>query len=515
MQVENNKRIAKNTLFLYLRTFVTLVVSLYTSRVILNVLGVVDFGLFNVVGGIVTMLSFINSTMSAGTQRFLSFELGTKNFPQLKKTFSALLTIHILIALIIFILAETIGMWFLTNHLVIPPDRMVAAKWVFHFSVLSAVLTITQVPYNSSIIAHERMKAFAYIGVFQVALKLLIVFMLTWFGFDKLKLYSVLYFILILGVTIVYRRYCKINFDECKYKFEWDKNLFKTLLSYSSWNTFGGLAFVLVDQGVNMLLNIFFGPAINAARGIAIQVKSATSTFVGNFQTAVNPQIVKTYANNEHQYFLSLIYKSAKYSFFLLFLLTFPIIAETKFILTLWLKNVPDYAIIFCQLILINAIIDSMSGPLITAVQATGKIKIYQITVGTLMVAIFPLSYLALRLTNLPESTLYVSIVMSIIILSSRIVLLQRLMDITFTAYIKNVILKVLLVVIIPIPLTLIVRSCLGYGLVRFVTVLGISFSMTIISIYLFGLDLLEKKIIKNYAIKIIDKQFYKKENRD
>jgi len=290
---------------------------------------VTDFGIFNVVGGIVIMLSFLNLTMTAGNLRFLSFELGKNDYDKLQRTFSALITTHLVLALCIFLVAESAGLWFLNNYLNLPQNRIDAANWVFHFSVLSTIVTVIQVPFTSIIIAHEKMKVFTYIGIVSVIFKLLIVLILVKFGSDKLILYSLLSFIAIFLILIVTYIYCHKYFNETKYKFEWDKELLNNIINFSSWNTIGGLGVVVVDQGINILLNLFFGPLVNAARGIAIQVKSAVGSFVGNFQTAVNPQIIKSHANQDYEYSTSLIYNSAKYSFFLLFLISFPIILES------------------------------------------------------------------------------------------------------------------------------------------------------------------------------------------
>ena len=507
MTKANNKRIASNTLFLTIRSLITLVVALYTSRIVLNVLGVIDYGVFNVVGGIVVMLGFINTAMTAGTQRFLSFELGRKNFIKLQKTFSALLTLHIILAVIIFLLAETVGLWFIENHLIIPSERMEAAKWVYHLSVISAMVTVTQVPYNSSIIAHERMNVFAYISIIQVMLKLLIVVMLMYIEYDKLKLYSLLFLAVIILTTLIYRGYCKRNFIECNYKFEWDKKLFKTLINFSSWNTFGGFAHIFVDQGINFLINIFFGPAINAARAVAMQVKVSVSMFVSSFQSAVNPQIVKTYAKGDHKNNINLIYSTSKFSFFIIFLLTFPIITETEFILDLWLKSPPDYTIIFIQLILIDACIETLSGPLITAVQATGKVKIYQITISLARMLIFPISYIAFKLTNLPESTLYLSILINLIVLFLRVFILSKLIDIKLINFHKKVLTKALLILITPIFMAILIHYKLDYGTLRFIVSILVCVFSTLISIYLLGLTNNEKNLIKNHVTNFINKK--------
>ena len=414
---ENTKLIAKNTMLLYFRMFLTLGVSLYTSRVVLNTLGVEDFGIYNVVGGVVMMFSFLNSSMASATQRFLSFELGKNDLIQLKKVFSMSVNIHVIIALAIFILAETIGLWFLNTKLVIPAERLYAANWVYQFSILSFMVTILSVPYNAIIIANERMKVYAYVSIIEVILKLIILYILVWFGFDKLKLYAILVFFVSAIIWLIYKTYCNSNFSESKYQYYWDKPLFSTLMNYAGWNLFGNLAVVTMVQGINIMLNLFFGPIVNAARGIAYQVNGAVNSFVINFQMAMNPQIVKSYASGDLKYMHKIIFQGAKYSFFLLFILSLPILLETELILKIWLKNVPEHTIIFTRLAIINVLIDSISGPLMTAAQATGNIKKYQAIVGGLLLLILPISYLFLIMGYPPEITLYISISISIIAL--------------------------------------------------------------------------------------------------
>ena len=289
------KRMAKNAGMLYFRMLLTMAVALYTSRIILQTLGVEDFGIYNVVAGFVTMLGFLNSAMSSATQRFLAFELGKPDIKDVRGIFSMSLNIHIIIALFVFVLGETIGLWFVRTQLTIPIDRMMAAEWVFHLALLSFMVTIISVPYNALIIAHERMKVFAWVSIIDVTLKLLIVFMLSWFGMDKLVLYGLLSLAVVFTIAMVYRVYCKNKFVESRFRLYWDKKLFHIMLSYTGWNLWGNIAAVMSGQGVNILLNIFFGPSVNAARAIAMQVSGALNSFVQNIQVAINPQIIKSY----------------------------------------------------------------------------------------------------------------------------------------------------------------------------------------------------------------------------
>lgn len=482
-----------------------MLVSLYTSRVILNTLGVEDFGIYNVVGGVVSMFAFFNSAMSSATQRFLSYEIGKGNFVQLRKTFNATQVIHIGIAVFIFILAETIGLWFVKNYLVIPAERMDAAIWVYHFSVLSFMVSVIQVPYNATIIAHERMNVYAYVSILEVSLKLLIVFLLVGISFDKLKLYGLLYFVVVLIIATIYRIYTRRNFEESKFEVVKDRQLYKTLISYSGWNLFGNIAVVAKGQGVNILLNLFFGPVVNAARGIATQVQSAVQGFVTNFQMAVNPQIIKSYATDEKEYMTSLIIRSSKFSFYLLFLLSLPIILEIDQILKMWLKIVPDYAPIFTVLVLVIILITCISGPLMTATQATGKIRTYQIVVGTLQFFILPISYLFLKLGYTPEVTLYVAIFVEIVALFFRLIFLKHLINFPVKKYIKEVIIKNILIVISAVSLPLIIKISFDISIFRLFVVLTVSLIWTLLIEYLIGFNKNERLFILFNLKKIIN----------
>jgi O-antigen/teichoic acid export membrane protein len=504
--VENNKRIAKNTMFLFFRMFFTMGVSLYTTRIVLNALGVEDFGIYNVVGGVVSMLAFLSASMATATQRFFSFELGKKNHLQLNKIFCMSVNIHAILALFVLLIAESIGLWFLNNKLMIPFDRIEAANWVYQFSVASFIVTIMSVPYNATIISNERMKIYAYISIIDVVIKLTIVFSLLWIGYDKLKMYAVLTFFVSVLVFIIYKIYCKRNFTTSNFKLYWDKKLFITLLNYSGWNLFGSAAGVTMGQGVNILLNIFFGPAVNAARGVAYQVKGAVNMLVTNFQVAMNPQIVKSFASNDLKYMHQIIFQGSKFSFYLLYICSLPILIETEFILNLWLNNVPEYTIIFTRLALVNVLIDSLSGPLMNAAQASGNIKKYQAVVGGLLLLILPLSYVFLNAGYDPEITLYISISMSIIALLVRLYLISSLVSFPILSFMNQVVLKVILVSVSSIFLPLVLIHTMEYDLTRTIFVLLFSVISVLFSIYWFGITNKERSLIgkeiKNFLIK-------------
>ena len=348
----NNKRIAKNTLLLYVRMLFMMAISLFTSRVILGTLGVEDYGIQNVVGGIVAMFGFLNGSMSSATQRYITFALGKGDKDRLQTVFCTALQIHALIAVIIVLLGETVGLWFLYNKMQLPADRMDAAFWVLQCSIVSTVVMIVSVPYNACIIAHEKMSAFAYISVLEAVLKLVIVYLLLVFPFDKLIVLAVLTLLVQLFIRFCYSIYCHRHFEETKYRHVWDKTLFREMNGFAVWSLWGNLSVVLYTQGLNMILNVFFGPVVNAARAIAVQVQGAVQQFVGNFQMALNPQITKNYAAGNLEQMHSLMFRSARFSFLLLFFLSLPVLLETEFILTLWLKTVPDNAVIFTQIMI-------------------------------------------------------------------------------------------------------------------------------------------------------------------
>lgn len=506
---KKNKRIARNTLMLYFRMILTMLVSLYTSRVVLNTLGVEDYGTYNVVGGLVIMFGFFNGAMNSATQRFLTFDIGREDHVQLRKTFNATQIIHIGIALLIFILAETIGLWFVNNKLNLPEGRMEAARWVFHFSLFSLIVTVIQAPYNALIIARERMSVFAYISILEVLLKLFIVFMLTWISFDKLKLYGILVFVVSFIVAAIYRMYIRTHFVETKFLIVKDKSLYKTLISYSVWNLFGAVSLVVKAQGVSIMLNIFFGIVINAAQGVANIVSGTVASFVSNFQMASNPQIIISYAADDKEYFTNLVIRTSKFSFFLLFILTLPFILEIDYILKLWLKLVPDYTAIFTILILINALIDTVSGPLMAAMAATGKIKVYQLVVGGLSILILPVSYLFFKFGYPPESTFIVSISIAVVAFVFRLMFTkQQIPEFSIRQFIQEVLVRNIPVVMLSLIIPLMLLSNMHPGLTRLSLVILTSSGISIITFYYIGLKNNEKLFVKNALMSVGNNMF-------
>jgi len=447
--MSDHKTIAKNTLFLYFRMFLTMGVGLYTSRLVLEALGVVDYGIYGLVGGIVSMFTFLNAAMASSTQRYLSFDIGRNDFERLRKTFNATLNIHFLVAIIVLLLAETIGLWFLNYKLIIPPDRLYAANWVYQFSIFAVLLTIIQVPYDALLIAREHMSVYAYVSILQTVLKLIIVLILVKFDTDKLILYSILTFCVSFIIRWVHKIYCKRHFKESVYQFFYDKTYYKELLSYSGWNLFGNIAAIARSQGNNILLNIFFGPVANAAYSLTVLVQGTIVNFVSNFQTAVNPQIVKNYASGEKQIALNLIYKSSKFSFFALFILVLPFLYNINYVMNIWLHAVPKYTIGFIKLGLIASLIETISNPLISGAQATGKIKRYQVVIGGVIFLSLPVTYIVFKLTEIPNYAYWVVIANVSVILVFRIYFLNKMIGLNVNKFLKEVLGKIAIVVCI------------------------------------------------------------------
>ncbi|MDY4851225.1 MAG: MATE family efflux transporter [Prevotella sp.] len=466
-----NKRIAKNTLMLYVRMLFTMGVSLFTSRVVLQTLGVEDYGINSVVGGVITMFTFINGAMVSSTQRYLNFELARGNAERLRSVFNTSLQIHALIALAIVLLGETVGLWFLKEKLVIPEARMTAAMWVYQCSILSCAVGIMSAPYNADIIAHEKMSAFAYISILDVSLKLLIVYLLVVLPFDKLIVMAVLTLLVQLLIRYIYSRYCHTHFKETYFQARIDKPLFKEMSGFAGWSFWGNLAVILYTQGLNMMLNIFFGPIVNAARGIAVQVQSAVQQFVSGFQTALNPQITKNYASGNLEQMHSLMFRSARFSFLLLFFLSLPVLLETDFLLTLWLKTVPDDAVFFTQIMICISLIYTTTNPCVVANQATGKVKIYQMVVGGILLMILPISYISLKLGAPAYSVFIVHFCVESVAQFSRMYMLRKLINLPMWQYMKNIYIPIVTTVAVAIILPIIVRMQVEEGWLRFIAV--------------------------------------------
>lgn len=482
----------------------TMGVSLFTSRVILQTLGVEDYGVYSVVGGIVSMFTFINGGMISATQRFLTFEIGKGNLPQLKSVFSTSLQIHALIALIIILLGETAGLWFLYEKLVIPADRMTAAFWVYQCSIIACVVNIMSVPYNADIIAHEKMSAFAYISVLEVSLKLLIVYALYITPWDKLIMYAILILSVQLIIRLVYARYCSKHFEESHYQHQINKPLFKEMFTFAGWSFWGNLACVLYTQGLNLMLNVFFGPIVNAARGIAVQVQSAVQQFVSNFQVALNPQITKNYAIGNLSQMHSLMFRSARFSFFLLFFLTLPVLLETNYLLTIWLKTVPTDAVVFTRWMVCISLLHTISNPCIIANQATGKVKVYQAVVGGILLMILPISYIVLRLGAPAYSVFIVHFCVESVAQFARMYMLRKLINLPMRAYLRHIYLPVIMVVALSCVLPIYVHSQLPDGLICFLVVGATCVLSVGVTVFIVGLTKDERNFFLNKVLKLL-----------
>ena len=501
---DNNKRIAKNTLLLYFRMLFMMVVSLCTSRVVLNALGVEDYGIYNVVGGIVAMFSVISGSLSAAITRFITYELGTGNQENLKKIFSSAVTIQIGLAVAIALLAELVGVWFLNVKMNIPESRMIAANWVFQLSLFTFAINLISVPYNATIIAHERMSAFAYISIIEALGKLAIAYFITVSPMDRLIFYALLMCAVALLVRLVYGYYCKRHFEECTYYFLWDKNLLERMFSFAGWNFIGASSAVLRDQGGNIVINLFCGPAVNAARGIAFQVNTAVHGFVTNFMTALNPQITKSYASGDREYMMTLIFQGARLSFYMLLMLSLPILVNTHYILVLWLKIVPEHTVAFVQLILLFGLSESISNPLITAMLATGKIRNYQLVVGGFQLMNLPVSYLFLRMGMFPEVVIVVAIVISQCCLAARLLMLRGMIGLSVQKYLKKVYANVLAVTFIASIYPYLLSDNMEETFLNFILLCLIAVVCTGIAIYYVGCNKTERQFVVNkiHAIK-------------
>lgn len=499
---QNNKRIAKNTLLLYLRMFFIMAVTLFTSRVVLKTLGVVDFGIYNVVGGVVAMMGILNGAMSVSTQRYLTFELGKNDILKLRQVFSMCLTIFALLSLVVLVLAETIGLWFLNTRMVIPDDRIVAANWVYQFSILSCIFSLLTNPYNATIIARERMNVYAYVGVLEVMLKFGVVYLLLIIPVDRLEMYGCLILLSQVIVSFSYIIYCVKHFPESRYYFYWDKSLFKELISYSGWNLFGSISGLVKSQGLNILLNLFFNPTVNAARGIAYQVNAAISQFFTNFYTAVRPQITKYYAQKDLENMFILVFRSSKMSYFLILLISLPIIIETPFIIDLWLGQLPDYVVSFVRLIVIITAVDAMASPLMTTAHATGKIAFYQFSVGSVTMLNIPISYFLLYTGGEPTIVFIVSLCLSVFNLFLRLWIVKRLVDFPVVRYIKDVIMISFIVTVVALLIPLICYLYLDDNVLNSLIICFLAVFSVLFSAYFIGLNHLEKNVLNELVKK-------------
>lgn len=502
----NSTRIAKNTFFLYIRSFFVLLISLYTSRVVLRELGVEDFGIYNVVGGVIGMISFLNSSMASTYQRYFNFEMGKKNEKGLADLFKSSITVQLIYAAIIVVIAESVGLWFLNTQLVISPNRMVAAQWVYQISILSFVIIVFQAPFTALIISNEKMNIFAIVSILDAVLKLLIVFMLPYINHDKLITYSFLLITITLLNFLIYIIVCKRKFSSCVISLNWNKENLKSLFVFGSWTIVDSLSQALKSQGLNILLNMFFGSVVNAARGIAYQVLSAVNQFVTNFQTSFRPQLTKSYAEGDLSYMYKLYYSSTKISFFLLWCLSLPIIVETPMILSLWLgENVPEYTVVFTRIVLLTALISTYANPTSCIAYATGKIKTFNIVVSGLNLLIVPIAYLFLKLGFGPESTMIVSLIMSVIVQIVRLFVLRKLLPFSIRSYFMKVVIPTVIVFILSPILPYLCKHIMQNTPLSSFIICFISVLSVVMFAWLIGLNKEEKNLLIS-KIKFIKK---------
>lgn len=499
----NNKTIAKNTLFLYFRMMFTMVVTLFTSRIILQELGVDDYGIYQVVGGIVGFLSFINGALSTGSSRFLTYALGEDNFDKLKHIFSTTLNIHILMAILVVIAAETIGLWFLYNKMVIAPERMDAAVYTYHVSILAAVITLTQVPYNATIIAHERMSIYAYMSIIEVSCKLGICYLLSIGGYDKLQLYATLLLLVQMGLMSFYRFYCVHHFKEARFSFSFDKKIFREIAGFSGWSMFASTSITLNSQGVLILLNMFFSPAVVAARAISLQVNGAANQFVSNFRQAANPQIVKKFAAGDYEGSKSLLLQSTKYSYYMMFMISLPVCILAYPLLKLWLGVVPDYAVPFLQIVIIQSLFQVFDTSFYTALYAKGQLRENALTSPALGLLIFPITYIFFKLGFSPLVLSWLSLaVYAVLGCIVKPILIIKIVNYTWSD-IWSVFRPCLIVTLVSLPLPLYLSTLMNCTeITNFITLGFVTVATVVIVVFFLGMDRASRAKILSYVKK-------------
>ena len=506
----NSQRIAKNTVILYFRMLFLMLIGLYTSRIILKTLGVADYGTYNLVGGVISMFSIFTSSLSTAISRFITFELGKGQSERLNRVFSTSVDVQLILGLIVVLFGETIGVWFLNTHLQIPADRMVAANWVLQCAIASFVLGLLMVPYNASLIAHENMNIFAYISILESVLKLAIVFALYISPYDKLITYAILLFTVSCLIRWIYAAYCKRHYVECRYHYVYDKPLLKEMTGFAGWNLLGDGSWILNNYGVNILLNIFFGPVtglvLNAARGIATQVDNIVQSFVRNFMTALNPQITKSYAAGDLEYMHKLVFAGAKYSFFLMMFFAIPICLETELILNLWLDVVPDYAVIFVQFTLLSSMCVLLGNTLITSVFATGKIRNYELVMGLMALSVFPITWIAFKMGASPVAAYIIYFCVYFTMIFVRLYMVKELIHMSAWSYVKEVFLRVAIVGFFAVLIPLLITHFCEDSVIRLLAVCVSSVVCVIGSVLLFGM----KKDERTLVFAFIRKKFAK-----
>lgn len=505
----NNRRIARNTLYLYGRMLFSLVVSLFTARIVFNALGVHDYGVLNVVGGFVGLLTYVNGILGMGTSRFITIGLGKGDMTALRRTFSACLTMHLVIALGTLLVGETIGLWFVNNKLVIDADRMGAANVVYQLSLMSMFLGIMQTPYGAAVTAHEKMSVYAWVSIYDVVMKLLLVFFVIQLDYDKLILYSTFYFCVGLTTIIFYRWYCIRNFCECSLKFGYDKRLYREIFNYVGWNAIGAFAFTLSGQGINILLNMFFGPVVNTARGLAMRICGYISGFVGNFQVATNPQTYKYYAQGNVAQMNRLVANSSKYSAYLLLIVGLWAFLEVEFILQLWLGQLPQYAAAFMRLTLLQSLISGMDLPIGTGIHAYGRMRLPNLTSAMVYLTILPIAYVALKLGAQPVAAYVVVVCVYPVAMGFDLWILNKYSGFPVRQYVKDTLLRTLVVIVAAVLLPTVLHFTMDSGWPRFLSVSIVSVLAATASVYWIGLSTDMRHRVRRKAVSVMHRRLH------
>lgn len=485
-----------------MRMLVVMAISLYTSRIILQVLGASDYGIYNVVGGIVTMMGFINGALGASTSRFLTYSLGSGDRKLIENTFSASLNLHIVVAALVLLIGETVGLWFLYEKLVIPDERMSAAFWVYQFSIITTMVNFTQVPYKATLIAHENMSIYAYVGLYEAFSKLLIVYLINISPIDNLIFYALLLMLNTIGIRLFFRFYTARHYEECRFRIVKDRTLYKSLLKYSGWELFGGLAIVSQGQGINILLNMFFGPIVNSARAIAVQIQAAVMMFVSNFLTAVRPQVVKSMADGNPERMYRLTFYAARFGYLLMLALVLPLCFEMDFVLEIWLgDNVPEDTKVFAILVLITHLMETYHLAGLMPYHAIGKINVGNVAGGSLMILSLPISYVLLKMGFPAYSAFLTVFAVNFIQMIFGWWLIHHYEPYSYKQLIKDVYIPTIVITVLSMIVPFIIIHVMENGWMRF-SVLLISTEVVILLLtYFYGLKKDERNKIKQVVL--------------
>ena len=502
----NNNHLAKNTMMLYFRTFLIMGVSLYSVRVLIDILGVEDYGIYNVVGGVVISLGVINASLSGASSRFVSYAIGNGNEDLLKKYYSSIKMIHWILAIGVFLLGETLGLWLVMDKLVIPASRLTAALLCFQMCLFTSMISIISVPFNALIMSYERMEIYAYISILEAVLKLGIIFILPYTGFDKLISYGVLLLMTQIIVRICYNFYCLRNYKVAKLKATFDKTVFKEIFSFAGWTFTGQLAYMGYTQGISILLNVFFGPIVNAARGIANQVQTGAGILAKNFQVAIRPQIIKSWAQGDVDNVQYLVIMTSKLGYYLTAFTVFPIILCSKPILSIWIKNVPDHTVAFVNLTLIAMLVESFSNAIIVAVHAVGNIKKFQIYESLVLFMIIPAAYVQLRVLKMSaESVLLMYIVVQILAQIVRLTIVLPMIKMSIKDYLIKIFPRLTTTtIVLAVPLLLLdINIASPLVLLFYIVMMCLYVGFTV---FVLGLSYTERNILKNMILTKIHK---------